>query len=1280
MSATPQPAGLHSENTMDPFVSASAAVSIQRLEKRYFAGYDDAKKLEVIKACVSEFGQRIRWTILVAATLIQKRQQFLKQRELDYYRRLLPHWKDLQSKFNEALGLFDRIGETDYPLKKVFTLVYLASKDLDAAVYEDVSDRVVRQRFETFVNAIITLHREDTRCHQGIRNDLVGTLSGVHPDVKFLPPRIFLQRQTVADYVTGHLAEWDIEKRRQCYINWMRAGEMPAELAAELREERRLSNYLRQQEAMFKAAGLTPKNGINPELLASFMQNLKLMIEDDDCFLHCDYVLVRDESFKYLQDFYHPKFQLGAPIQKVHDLIDAWIVEYWQPGEKCRLITDYLVVRTTDLMLRRNKSALICWNADVLPIEQIEKTSAICTSYVAKTRVEDLVITAKQHRQFIQFHRALLVYKKDSRFDLIENFFARFFASDAFARLQLQRTLLNKQFRKQVLVDGRIIDSWQIESSSGQRVLDLTPGRINRLLLTAILTPHECWPLVVADSVRQVIDFIGRGFDRGSDANAMGLKVSSYPGPFMDLIRYQHACSQVTADSLHTVEKPPFLVNTCFFEVLVLVGKRLDLIGNVSNLSNLVRITNGWPECDTFYDEVIEHFLMKPFLPDLTSDQAMVIREVVKRKWFDKPLDRVSQEHSSQVESLIRNSGVRSSSLRELNKHVILCFVLCLWGSIESDQALLQGLLTRLGSDLPDYIPDFAALNKVLSFISKRQVALVFKSLERHFPVMKMHVYQIVLLSNKLSKAWRLWLLERMKDRLITLIGSGAVEEIDLLRLFVDDARGRQSVFEAICLQLRTSVDPARWFYTSWKLGAMDLVDLFEELSVIECQYFLDYCIGRKERFSPDLFGLDSVLVELELEKSILVFKHFQWSGFSLDLFLTSKVNKEKRDAFWPFVQDRLSKYLTSIDKLMSFFKRRNIAYAKEAVAVAYGKENCLIAGFQDLKKLYTELDAEQFEIVWRLVKVRLNVISDLEQLCDFFRAVSVEHQYEILRRCRYRLGDIITHVYAFKGVLLCLDVKGCQMAAVALRDQLLDWVLRHDALTMIQNWVCAEKFVAVMQVIFRQDWAGQVFGDGGLQTVFEQLRPDCREQLLPLFIEQASRFIFSFDSLYEFINELSVEDRVGNVLYSFRNDQLRALFTMQDFTCEQLRELLMLLNNSEKVRVLIALGRDGLMRVLSGVAPGALGPLRMQVLSAYCAIRESDTRGKYFNSSWLFRIFQASHTQKYQAVEQYRRHGVFDRATRRFASKGLLGQLVKATEYNAFSTASRHLVGRPKV
>jgi hypothetical protein len=523
------------QSTHDVFVSASVAGALGVLGKTFLGSSNPVENEHRIEEAIQLFGKNVH------------------ARKDD---KLASAWNELKATLNEPADQYDQVGQKQYPLKRMFALVYMATVNKAAYPYvgreEDKAINLKKDqalRLETLCNAIKTLHKDGKRCHWGIRNDLVGTLSKVYPGITIFPPKVDLQLAFISEYVTDYLKASTESGRavNSLYVAWMQEGKMPKALAQELREETRLEGWLKSIEAKLRESGLTEEIGLTQSDRGAFIASLKKLVSDSS-FRYCTYMVCTNPTTDALREFFYSTTGMDPQeLAAKKEQLTHWATEKWDYQAENVPIRDYLLVRKILQALLEHALALSTWNQEILPDEELHTMRDICKRYAESvpsvtqgeggggSKEESLVLTDSDRDSLKKGYENIIAFKNDQREEYIANFFANYFLSGPNKKVDMEILVLDKNFLSKVRVDDLVIISW-IENTPRGRILKLTPYRINRLLLSALATPVSKWTDLFKKKLKETLAFIARTFDK-DDQRSHVLKRDSYPKRLIYLIK-----------------------------------------------------------------------------------------------------------------------------------------------------------------------------------------------------------------------------------------------------------------------------------------------------------------------------------------------------------------------------------------------------------------------------------------------------------------------------------------------------------------------------------------------------------------------------------------------------------------------------------------------------------------------------------------------------------------------------------------------------------------------
>ncbi len=211
------------ENTMNRFASASIAAFLMRLSEEYF---DIQKK--TIDECIGTFQNLVTNNIHflgIDATQFQTVTTYL------------------QGVFNQPPNQLDAVTVSTergvirkaFPLKEVFALVCAATMDINVyhIKYPQKTplqlEEDKQQRVRVLCNSLVDLVR-DTKCHQGIRHELVGTLNMVYPGAHFIEDVDAFFTDIVVQCYLEELKKLPMELQFQLYSAWAAGDEADSNL------------------------------------------------------------------------------------------------------------------------------------------------------------------------------------------------------------------------------------------------------------------------------------------------------------------------------------------------------------------------------------------------------------------------------------------------------------------------------------------------------------------------------------------------------------------------------------------------------------------------------------------------------------------------------------------------------------------------------------------------------------------------------------------------------------------------------------------------------------------------------------------------------------------------------------------------------------------------------------------------------------------------------------------------------------------------------------------
>jgi hypothetical protein len=162
------------ESTMEQIASASAGMSLLRLNDRYGGSIlDDVIDHELI-ACLGQFIQ------IASGDELEPDNE--TKAAIDYFVRSITAPVNELDRVTLYLPKASSYEETSlvFPLKHVFILVWKGLHDTGQDDAETIADRR-----KAFLDTIQQLKNKPI-CHQGIRHELLSSLNQIHPDVDFI--------------------------------------------------------------------------------------------------------------------------------------------------------------------------------------------------------------------------------------------------------------------------------------------------------------------------------------------------------------------------------------------------------------------------------------------------------------------------------------------------------------------------------------------------------------------------------------------------------------------------------------------------------------------------------------------------------------------------------------------------------------------------------------------------------------------------------------------------------------------------------------------------------------------------------------------------------------------------------------------------------------------------------------------------------------------------------------------------------------------------------------
>lgn len=446
----------HAEATMNGAACASVGKALYQFDQKYLTAASE--ELETKGEAASGVGSQRELKIQKALESYENRVKASPE--------LRSAWESFKTYMQGSMGALDRVttfvegGEKTFMIspREVFALVYLAT--VDDAAYGKEGARNHEARLETLDKALITLHQganhSDTRCHLGIRNDLVGTLNQVYPGIQLADDASSFLMAQLHEWISGFMSRQ--EDRQALWHDWLRAGEMPETLQTRIKEQGApIRTFL--QKAM-QDAGFE-----NETALTQMMDNLTYLSPP----------LGNNIQLHTLNHFYVYKEQHPERAD-LTESVESYLDKHWTCGDEAvsQSVSDFLAVMTAADALDQHGSTLSHWNADQLSQESIDKIRTIQTAHCQGLSGDSLPALSPENRALLdQFHSAYASYCRDQRVGWIENYFVRYFAATPTGndRPILFSALFDQEVRSKIVYTDLELANLLLEASAEVHLL-----------------------------------------------------------------------------------------------------------------------------------------------------------------------------------------------------------------------------------------------------------------------------------------------------------------------------------------------------------------------------------------------------------------------------------------------------------------------------------------------------------------------------------------------------------------------------------------------------------------------------------------------------------------------------------------------------------------------------------------------------------------------------------------------------------------------------------------